>query len=161
TTLADQAAVAMRNADLYENLRRANRVKDEFLATFGHELRNPLGAISGASAVLKAVGSLDPVADRARAVVDRQTQHLARLVDDLLDVGRLTTGKVSLNRQRMDLGDLVTHAMSAWRAVGRFSQHQVSFDHSSSAWVDVDETRIEQVLDNLIGNALKYTPPGG
>jgi two-component system, sensor histidine kinase len=72
-------------------------------------------------------------------------------------VGRLTTGKVSLNRRPLDLGDLVAGAMGAWRAAGRFSQHQVVLE-SASVWADIDETRIEQVIDNLVSNALKYTP---
>ena len=75
-------------------------------------------------------------------------------------MGRLTTGKVSLNRRPLDLGDLVAGAMGAWRAAGRFSQHQVVLE-SASVWADIDETRIEQVIDNLVSNALKYTPRGG
>ncbi len=157
---ASQAAIAMANAELYEQARRANQAKDDFLAMLGHELRNPLGAITGAIGVLKVVDAADPSAERARAVVDRQTKHLSRLVDDLLDVARVTTGKVRLNVRALDLGQLVESAMSAWRAAGRFARHTVRAE-VASVWVDGDETRLEQVLDNLVGNALKYTPPGG
>jgi CheY-like chemotaxis protein len=87
-------------------------------------------------------------------------QHLSRLVDDLLDVSRVTTGKVRLDRQPLDLGVLVASAMATWKAAGRFRQHHVTID-TSPAWVDGDETRVEQVLGNLVGNALKYTPGGG
>jgi len=160
TAFANQAAVAMQNAELYGAAQRANRAKDEFLAMLGHELRNPLGAITGAIGVLKALGSQEPTVARARAVIERQGQHLSRLVDDLLDVARVTTGKVELNRRTVDLGELVTSAMSGWRAAGRFSRHEVGVE-ASEVWVSVDETRIEQILDNLLGNALKYTAAGG
>jgi signal transduction histidine kinase/CheY-like chemotaxis protein len=160
TAFADHAAVAMANAEFYHDMQRANRVKDEFIAVLGHELRNPLGAIAGAVGVLKLAGAQEPTPKRARAIIERQIQHLSRLVDDLLDVGRVTTGKVRLNRHPLDLGDLVASAMSAWRAAGRFSRHQVSAE-VSSVWIDADETRIEQVLGNLVGNSLKYTPAGG
>ena len=157
---ANQAAAAMANAELYHQAQRANQAKDDFLAMLGHELRNPLGAITGAASVLKVVGAEDAAAARARGVIDRQAQHLARLVDDLLDVARVTTGKVRLNLQPLDVGDLVSSAMSAWRATGRFARHHVSAD-VVSVWIEGDETRLEQVLDNLVGNALKYTPAGG
>ena len=159
TTFADQAAVVMANAELYDDAQRASRAKDEFLAMLGHELRNPLGAIAGASGVLK-LGAQEAAAERARAVIDRQVQHLSRLVDDLLDVGRLTSGKVRLNRQPMELGELVTSAMNEWRMAGRFARHQISAQ-VVPVWIDADEARIEQVLGNLIGNALKFTPAGG
>jgi PAS domain S-box-containing protein len=160
TAFASQAAVAMQNAELYDAAQRANRAKDEFLAMLGHELRNPLGAITGAIGVLKVLGSQEPTVERARAVIERQGQHLSRLVDDLLDVARVTTGKVRLNRRPVDFAELVAGAMSAWQAAGRFSRHEVGVE-ASEVWVDVDETRIEQILDNLLGNALKYTPAGG
>jgi len=159
TTFADQAAVVMANAELYDDAQRASRAKDEFLAMLGHELRNPLGAIAGASGVLK-LGAQEAAAERARAVIDRQVQHLSRLVDDLLDVGRLTSGKVWLNRQPLDLGELLTSAMNEWRMAGRFARHQITAQ-VVPVWVDADEARIEQVLGNLIGNALKFTPAGG
>jgi CheY-like chemotaxis protein len=127
----------------------------------GHELRNPLSAIAGAAGVLKQAPDVaSAMGERARAVIDRQVQHLARLVDDLLDVGRVVTGKVRLNRRRLDLGALATSVMNAWRAAGRFARHDVTA-RVTSVWIEGDETRIEQVLDNLVGNALKYTPAGG
>jgi signal transduction histidine kinase/ActR/RegA family two-component response regulator len=141
-------------------LEAANRAKDEFLAMLGHELRNPLGAISGAMGVLSVVGATDDTADRARAVIARQVQHLSRLVDDLLDVSRVTSGKVRLSRQPLDLAEIVGDAMNTWRAAGRLDRHQLVVD-AVPVWVDADETRIEQVLSNLLGNALKYTPAGG
>jgi PAS domain S-box-containing protein len=162
TAFADQAAIVLANAELYRDAERANRAKDEFLAMLGHELRNPLGAIAGAASVLKVAPDAAQAADRerARAVIERQVEHLARLVDDLLDMSRVTTGKVRLDRRRLDLGALVANAMSAWRAAGRFARHQVTLD-VAAAWVEADETRMEQVVGNLVGNALKYTPPGG
>jgi PAS domain S-box-containing protein len=162
TAFADQAAIVMANAELYGDAERANRAKDEFLAMLGHELRNPLGAIAGAAGVLKVMATEAQAADRerARAVIERQVEHLARLVDDLLDVSRVTTGKVRLDRRRLDLGALVASAMSAWRAAGRFARHEVALD-LTPAWVEADETRMEQVVGNLVGNALKYTPAGG
>ena len=139
----------------------ANRAKDEFLAMLGHELRNPLGAIASAVGVLGASGDEDSGAGRARAVIGRQVQHLSRLVDDLLDVSRVTTGKVRLNPQLLDLSQLVTTTMTSWRAAGRFDRHRVSTHAPDPVWIVGDETRMEQVLGNLVGNALKYTPAGG
>ena len=139
----------------------ANRAKDEFLAMLGHELRNPLGAIASAMGVLGAGGDPAPGAAWAHAVIGRQVQLLSRLVDDLLDVSRVTTGKVRLNLQPLDLSQLVTTTMAAWRSARRFERHRVAADVARSVWVEADETRMEQVLGNLVGNALKYTPAGG
>ena len=141
-------------------LQAADRAKDAFLAMLGHELRNPLGAAAGALRVLDLAEDSPESMARARAVIDRQVQHLSRLVDDLLDVSRVTTGKVLLARQPLDLAGLVAGAMSTWRAAGRFDRHHVSAQ-LAAVWVDGDATRLEQVLDNLVGNALKYTPAGG
>jgi signal transduction histidine kinase len=146
-------------AETQGRLELADRAKDEFLAMLGHELRNPLGAVAGAVGVLN-LSSLPPDAERARTVVERQVQHLSRLVDDLLDVSRVTTGKIVLARQHLDLGALVEAIVSQWRAAGRFGQHRLSLE-VVPAWIDADRTRIEQILDNLIANALRYTPSGG
>jgi signal transduction histidine kinase/ActR/RegA family two-component response regulator len=151
-----EAAVRARE----ESLQRADRAKDEFLAMLGHELRNPLGAIAGAVGVLELGGKGDEAAARARAVIGRQVQHLSRLVDDLLDVSRVTTGKVVLSLKPLDLAGLVADWIGGSRASGRLDNHQVGME-ITPVWVHADETRMEQVVQNLVGNALKYTPAGG
>jgi signal transduction histidine kinase len=139
----------------------ANRAKDEFLAMLGHELRNPLSAVVNAVGVLQRTGVGDGGhAARARDVIARQARHLARLVDDLLDVGRVTAGKVVLQRRPLDLGDFVRRYVAAQQAAGRTGSHELRV-RAAPVWVTADETRLEQVLDNLLGNALKYTPGGG
>jgi len=138
----------------------ANRAKDEFLAMLGHELRNPLGAISAASEVLNRIDQGNEVAQRARQIISRQTRHLARLMDDLLDVARVISGKVLLMRQPVQLGQLVQRVLHALEMAGRLQSHRVSTD-ISSVWVHADATRLEQIASNLLSNALKYTPDGG
>ena len=133
----------------------ANRSKDEFLAMLGHELRNPLGAISNASLLLAADNEEGRA--HARAVISRQVQHLARMTDDLLDAARAMTGKIVLQRQPLDLAEAATHALSALRTSGRAGgRHLVQ--RTNAVWVDADPTRIEQILGNLLGNAVKFTP---
>jgi signal transduction histidine kinase/ActR/RegA family two-component response regulator len=139
----------------------ANRAKDEFIAMLGHELRNPLSAIAGAVAVLQRVGrSDDQPAASARDVIVRQTQHLARLMDDLLDVGRVMTGKIVLDRRPLDLLECARRVEATVRATGRAARHRLSVA-GTPAWIDGDHARIEQVITNLVTNALKYTPPDG
>jgi signal transduction histidine kinase len=138
----------------------ASGAKDQFLGMLGHELRNPLGAIAGAAGVLNMIGSPDERAGRARAVIVRQVQHLSRLVDDLLDVTRVTSGKVRLDRRPLELGSFVATLMTAWRLAGRFDRHDVSVE-TAPLWVDADETRMEQIAEHLVGNALKYTRASG
>src|SRR5262249_4186127 len=140
TAYAHHAAIAMANAELYQEAQRANRTKDEFLAMFGHELRNPLGAIANASAVLQNPKTQEATAQRARAVIDRQVEHLSRLVEDLLDVGRLTTGKVRLHRRPLDLGALVTAVMDEWRTAGRFARPPVDL-YIGTGWVEANGRR--------------------
>jgi signal transduction histidine kinase/DNA-binding response OmpR family regulator len=165
--LADQAALAVRNGQLLarEQAARAaadaaNRAKDEFLATLGHELRNPLGVITSGMALLDRIGSGNARVVRTRAALKAQTRHLARLVDDLLDVARVTMGQLTLARQPIDLADAVERVVSALRQSGRLRGHRVE-THLNTAWVDADATRAEQIITNLVGNALKYTPAGG
>jgi two-component system, sensor histidine kinase len=126
----------------------------------GHELRNPLGAIASAASLLRAPGAGPELTARARAVIDRQIQHLSRLVDDLLDVSRVTSGKIVLEIRPLDLAELVTSTVTMWRSSGRLERHQVSVE-VSPVWIDGDRTRVEQVIGNLLTNALKYTPTGG
>jgi signal transduction histidine kinase len=141
-------------------LRAADRAKDEFLAMLGHELRNPLGAIGSAIRVLHGAAQGDAVAARAHAVIDRQAAHLTRLVDDLLDIGRVTAGKVTLTRRPLDLAGVTTGVVQGWRAAGRLARHRVTLE-AAPVWVEADETRLEQIVANLLGNALKFTPADG
>src|SRR5439155_21412432 len=138
----------------------ASLSKDEFLAMLGHELRNPIGAIVTAIHVLGRSASLQGDAARARDVVVRQADTLTRLVDDLLDATRVATGKMALNRCRVDLASAAKRAIAALTAAGKTVEHDLVVD-AQSVWVDGDSTRLEQVVTNLVGNSLKYTPSGG
>jgi signal transduction histidine kinase/ActR/RegA family two-component response regulator len=138
----------------------ASRSKDEFLAMLGHELRNPLGAISSAAAVLEHPGTSAAAAAQAREVITRQMSHLGGIVDDLLDVARVTTGKISLRREVADVGSIVQRCLETLRSTGRLAGHEVALE-AEPVWAEVDVTRIEQVLTNLLVNAVKYTPVSG
>jgi PAS domain S-box-containing protein len=164
--LAEQAAIAIQNARLFarEGAARAeaeaaNRGKDEFLAMLSHELRNPLGAIASAIQVLDRVDDA-AVGARARVVIARQIQHLSRLVEDLLDVSRATTGKITVRREVVDLGAIAerTVAEVAARHPGRAGELALA---ARPVRVLGDAVRLEQVIINLVENALKYTPSGG
>ena len=145
-----------------EALRAADQRKDEFLATLAHELRNPLAPMRNALRILE-VGANDPqAAQRSRDMMTRQLQQMVRLVDDLLDVSRITTGKLSLRIERTDLATVVRNAVDTARPfvdarghalVVRLPAHPVH--------LDADATRLAQVFSNLLNNAAKYTDPGG
>jgi PAS domain S-box-containing protein len=138
----------------------ANRAKDEFLAMLGHELRNPLGAISNAAHVLERLGKPDDATASARGVIVRQTANLARLMDDLLDVGRVMTGKIMLDRKPLDLREVAERAVGTLREAGKVGRHLVMLGGVPVS-IEADATRIEQIVTNLVTNSLKYTPPGG
>jgi signal transduction histidine kinase len=138
----------------------ANQAKDEFLAMLGHELRNPLSAIASAVEVLNRVDSGSEIGANARAIAARQTRHLAHMMDDLLDVGRVISGKVLLSRRAVDLSVLAHRVMAALEVTGETQRHVLE-TNLKSVWIDADATRLEQVLSNLVTNALKYTPAGG
>jgi CheY-like chemotaxis protein len=158
--IAERAAVALDNRRLFRELQERDRRKDEFLAMLSHELRNPLGAIRAASHVLELVGMTDDIAMRASQVVSRQSAYLTRMMDDLLDVSRVTTGRISLTREVLDLRAVVNSALGSLRSSGRLERHAVTVV-GESAYVEADAARMEQVLTNLIVNAAKYTDPGG
>ena len=139
---------------------RTSREKDEFLAMLAHELRNPLGAIASAVSVLERLGGGEKLAVRAREIVARQVAHLVGIVDDLLDVSRVSVGKILLSRRPLDVAELVRRAVDGLDAAGRTARHDVTLT-AAPVWVDGDETRLEQVIGNLLANALKYTPAGG
>ena len=138
-------------------LQSADRAKDEFLAMLSHELRNPLAALTAAAHVLRVSDPAGEASDKARGVIHRQTRHMARLISDLLDVGRVSAGKVALSRERLDLAEVLAGVVQVWRASGRFERHEVSLE-LEPAWVEADRARIEQIAANLLDNAVKFTP---
>jgi two-component system CheB/CheR fusion protein len=143
-------------------LRENNRRKDEFLAMLAHELRNPLAPIRNAAQVLKLIGPDDPNQQRAREIIERQTQHLTRLVDDLLDVSRITQGKIALAREPLDLATIINRAVETSRPLIEARHHQLTVRLApESLRVEGDLTRLVQVVGNLINNAAKYTDEGG
>jgi len=142
-----------------KSLRDADRAKDEFVAMLSHELRNPLGALAAAGQVLHRTGQQGAAAAAAE-VVGRQVEHMTRMVDDLLDVSRVTRGKVSLARQPLDFAELIDNTIAELRTAGRLAGHEVRLD-LAPVWVHADEARVAQIVSNLVGNAVKYTPVGG
>jgi signal transduction histidine kinase len=143
-------------------LAESDRRKDEFLAMLAHELRNPLGAIANAAHVLEQVGPEKPTMQRAVAVIQRQIQHLVRLVDDLLDVSRITRGKIELRRQPVDLREAVRSAVEMTRPLVEAKEHELRVVLPPAPLaLHADVTRLEQALGNLVRNAAKYTEPGG
>ncbi len=140
----------------------ADRRKDEFLAMLAHELRNPLGAISSASYLLEGADGGDPRVDRAIPVIQRQVQHLTRMVNDLLDVSRITRGKVDLQRQRLDLAKIMGGTLQAMEDRVAAADLELTVEAPGEPiWVIADTTRMEQVLGNLLTNAIRYTEAGG
>ena len=140
-------------------LRAADRLKDDFLAALAHELRNPLSAISAAGYLLGKTAS-DPAARRSAGVLARQVGQMNRMIEDLLDVNRLTRGKLGLSRAPLDLDGLVRRTLDEMRLAGRLDAHELRVE-LAEAWVRADEARLQQVVVNLVGNALKYSHPGG
>jgi signal transduction histidine kinase/CheY-like chemotaxis protein len=138
----------------------ANRSKDEFLAMLGHELRNPLAPILTALHLMRLRG--EGLFEKERTLIERQVTHLMRLVDDLLDVGRITRGKVELKRQRIEMSELVAKALEMASPLLEQRQHKVTLDVLEHGLrVDVDTVRLAQVIANLLNNAAKYTEPRG
>jgi len=137
---------------------RENRSKDEFLAMLAHELRNPLGAIQGAVHALGLMNQAEPMALRATSIIKRQVVHMARLVDDLLDVGRAVTGKIVLKRQPLNLAESVK-ATIATIASGNPNNHARVDLVSEPVWVSGDPVRLTQVICNLLTNAAKFSTP--
>jgi len=145
-----------------EALREADRRKDEFLALLSHELRNPLAPIAHGLAVLRHRNPAEPDVQRMLAIMDRQLTHLSRLVDDLLDVRRITHGKLHLHRQQMPLADVLASAIEACRPLIEKRYHTLRMDvEARGLVVDGDRDRLHQVFTNLIHNSVKYTDPGG
>jgi signal transduction histidine kinase/CheY-like chemotaxis protein len=172
-SLASQCAHALERLRLLESLRQlydaeaearreaeaASRAKDEFLALLGHELRNPLAPIVTSLSLMKLRRGSDH--ERERAIIERQVHHLVRLVDDLLDVSRITRGAVELVRGPISLAKAVTQAVEATQSLMEERTHRLSLDLAHDLVVDADMHRFAQVVTNLLTNAAKYTPDGG
>jgi signal transduction histidine kinase len=137
-----------------------NKAKDVFLAMLAHELRNPLGAITSGAAVARRAVPLSSQALKAIDIIDRQAGHLAYIVDDLLDLARLNSGKIVLARRPVNLEALIQACVAA-QALARGGESHVITFNTSPLWVHGDPTRIEQIISNLLTNACKYTPAGG
>jgi signal transduction histidine kinase/CheY-like chemotaxis protein len=138
---------------------RESRSKDEFLAMLGHELRNPLSVLQGAAHVMNLASSAADSA-RAGAIITRQVRHMSRLVDDLLDVGRAVMGKIVLRTQPVDLAQAVSTYVATFVATHDASARVEVETESGPAWVRGDVARLEQVVGNLLANAVKFTPRG-
>lgn len=147
--------------DLIEEKEADVRGRDEFLAMLGHELRNPLAAIRYAISLLDEIDD-DETTRTPREVIGRQTSHLAHLVDDLLDVARVTRGKISLDKRPVDLNELARKTLEGLEVARIDGQHEILFNpFETPLMVEGDAVRIEQIFSNLLFNAVKYTPPGG
>ncbi len=160
--LAGRAAIALDNARLYQNIREGERRKDEFLAMLAHELRNPLAPIHNAVELFRRQGLNEPDLVRARDMIDRQVRHMARLIDDLLDVSRLSRGKILLRKQVVDLAQVVRSAVDDYRSHVELSglDFQVRLP-DQAVHLEGDPTRLAQVVGNLLHNATKFTDRGG
>ncbi len=147
---------------LHQNLETLNQGKDEFLAMLGHELRNPLGAARNALTMLQR----GPVEERRHAryleIIERQMRAMTRMLDDLLDVSRLSLGKLHLEGKELDLGQLVRKSVESLRSNARSARHTLTVEVGEGLFlVRGDAVRFEQIVANVVGNAIKYTPPGG
>jgi len=143
-------------------LREADRRKDEFLAILAHELRNPLAPVRNAAKVLRAPGADSKTRELATSIIDRQIQTMAGLLDDLLDVSRITQGQIDLHRQRTPIGAIIESSLEVARPLIESRGHTLNVSlPPESILVDADPLRLSQVFSNLLTNAAKYTDPGG
>lgn len=145
-----------------DGLAAANRSKEEFMALLSHELRNPLSPIVNALNILRQMKTNDPIIEQAANIIDRQVGQMVRLVDDLLDISRITKGKLRLTRERVELRGIINHAAESARPLMDARKHDFSVSlPTEQIWVDADPARMEQVVVNLLNNAAKYTDAGG
>jgi PAS domain S-box-containing protein len=167
--VAHTAGLALQNALAYRELEEARRElveadrrKDDFLATLAHELRNPLASIRHAVELLRRPGPDPDVLPRARGVIERQVQQLVRLIEDLLDVSRITRDRLELRKEPVLLSAVIELALEATRPLIEEGHHALTVSlPASPAWLEADLTRLAQVFGNLLSNAAKYTPRGG
>ncbi len=160
--VAQTTSVALENARLYQDLCERDRRKDEFLAMLAHELRNPLAPIRNAVQILDLAGGKDVHVVAARDLIGRQVTHLVRLVDDLLDVSRITRGKINLVKEPIEIARVVAVAVESCRPIIDERRHTLEVVMPPTpVLVEADLTRLAQVILNLLNNAAKYTDEGG
>jgi PAS domain S-box-containing protein len=160
--LAQRVVIALENSSLYRALKEADRRKDEFLATLAHELRNPLAPIRNSLHILRLAGAEGAVAEPVREMLERQVNHMVRLVDDLLEVARITQGQIELRAQPIELAAVVRSAVETSRPLLEAARHQLAISLPTEPLVlQADPVRLAQVLSNLLNNAAKYTDDGG
>ncbi len=161
TQMAQMAAIALENSRLYKELRTSDLRKDEFIATLAHELRNPLAPISNTLQAWRATPDVSQLSD-SRAVIERQVAQLVHLVDDLLDVSRVSRGKLELRRRPVLLADILEAAVETSRPAIDGHRHTLQVRQpDAEIWLDADLTRLAQVFANLLNNSAKYMEPGG
>jgi PAS domain S-box-containing protein len=159
---ARHAADLIERIRFEEALKDADRRKNEFLATLAHELRNPLAPLRNAVELLQRSEGNAPVLEHARSIMGRQLDQMVRLVDDLLDMSRISQGKVQLRRERVELTAVVGSALEAVRPLLKDRDHELKVTlPSEPIWLDADATRLTQTISNLLNNAAKYTEKGG
>jgi PAS domain S-box-containing protein len=160
--ITDRKALGARLRDQAEQLRQADQRKDEFLATLAHELRNPLAPLRNGLEVMKLAGGNPQAVEQVRAMMGRQLAQMVRLIDDLLDVSRITRGKLQLRKERVELASAVQSAVEGSRPLIEASAHRLTVAlPPGPVWLDADPTRLAQVFANLLTNAAKYTDAGG
>jgi signal transduction histidine kinase/CheY-like chemotaxis protein len=160
--VAGRAAIAIDNARLYRDVQENNRRKNEFLAMLAHELRNPMAPIRNAAEVIRRLDLADANLQWASDVIARQVEHLVRLVDDLLDISRVTGGKIQLRMEAVDVSVAVARAIETSRPLIDARRHEFAVTLPSyPLFVKADLVRLSQVLSNLLNNAAKYTEEGG
>jgi signal transduction histidine kinase len=150
------------HAQLQRELRESARRKDEFLATLSHELRNPLAPLRNSLQLLRLAGQSDPVAAPIHEMMERQVNHLVRLVDDLLEMSRISRGALELRKERLDVAAFVRNAIETSDPLIQAAGHELTVSVPEvPVWVDGDPVRLAQIVANLLNNAAKYTDPGG
>jgi signal transduction histidine kinase/CheY-like chemotaxis protein len=161
-TLLSENFRSQQHQETAARLAAAVQAKDQFLAMLAHELRNPLAPIRIATQIISMRETSNPPVQKAREIIDRQVGHLTRLLEDLFDVSRITSGKVQLRKETVNLATAIANALEASRGLIEERTHALSVSLPEKAlFVDADPLRLEQVIINLVNNAARYTPPNG
>jgi signal transduction histidine kinase/ActR/RegA family two-component response regulator len=161
-TICRYLTVAYLRARLIHQLRDTDRRKDEFLATLAHELRNPLAPLRNALQIIRLAQGDESTVEKARAMMDRQLHQMVRLIDDLLDVSRISRGKLALRKEAVELAGCIRNAVETARPLIEAAGHSLTLDlPDTPVWVNADPVRLAQVFSNLLNNAAKFTERGG